>query len=70
MVCYDQSKYCERGLEMLWPKWKAARDNRRRNCFDAVISAQDKQQLQGYQCDKTQVYISIFSVYVSRNGIK
>ena len=67
MVSYDQTKYCERGLEVFWPKWKAARDNRRRNCFDAVLTAQDQQRDQGKQCDKV---LANASCNVSREAAK
>ena len=67
MISYDRTKYCERGLEVFWPKWKAARDNRRRNCFDAVLSAQDQQRDQGKQCDKVLAHASC---NVSRESAK
>ena len=67
MVSYDQTKYCERGLETFWPKWKAARDNRRRNCFNAVLSAQDQQRDQGKQCDKI---LANASCNISRESAK
>lgn len=67
MIAYDQTKYTERGLEVFWPKWKAARDNRRRNCFDAVLSEQDKQREIGKSCDKS---LANASCNISRESAK